>query len=140
MKSYQKDEDRYSGLPTENFDRKIALFHEHFTQAGVNEEDKPRAYSIILSGLALQYYFDTLRGRNLNLTELVEPTRKRLITTEHTRTLIRQWDEMTLQSVMSTKRDKSATECLEILVSKLQDIQSALPIAYKSEEILHNSY
>lgn len=39
---------------------------------------------------------------------------------------------------MSAKRDQTPAECLQVLVSRLQDIQSALPQAYRSEEILHN--
>lgn len=138
MKSYKKDEDCYSGLPTENFGRKIALFHERCDQAGVNEEDKPRAYSIILRGLALQHYFDALQGRVFDLIDLVQATRERFITPEYTRALIQQWDDTTLHTVMTSSRDKTGNECLEILVSKLQNIQSSLPTPYKREEILHN--
>lgn len=39
---------------------------------------------------------------------------------------------------MSRKRDKTPTNCLESFIWRLQDIQSALPTAWKSDKLLHN--
>lgn len=119
LKNYNTDIENYGELPTENFDRKTALFREKCSQARVTDDEKPLAFSIVLKGLDLQYYFDALQGKNYDLKTLVRMTKERFITAEHTQTLIRKWDERTLHTMISRNREKSPTDYLEILVSRL---------------------
>lgn len=55
MKSYKRF-DRYEGVQTKVFDRNISFFYEQCERAGVNQENKQRACSIMLCGIALQHY------------------------------------------------------------------------------------
>lgn len=47
-KAYYSGGYRYSGLSTENFKREFTLFQSRCDQAGIREEDRPTAFSIML--------------------------------------------------------------------------------------------
>lgn len=65
MKSYNKDEDRFGGVPIENLYRRVVLSNDLSEEAGVSEPDKPRVYSIMLKVLVLHQYFYALQGWDL---------------------------------------------------------------------------
>ena len=69
-KSYYSDSDRYSGLPTDNFDRKSSLFTERCDQSSVAEDEKHRAFSIMLTGRARDFYFENLQGKDFGLDDM----------------------------------------------------------------------
>lgn len=62
FKVYTSTSDKSSGSLEDNFDRKIAIFHERCDQNDVDYPDRGKAFSIMLSGYALQYYFDSIKG------------------------------------------------------------------------------
>lgn len=137
-KAYTRDEERFSGKDSDNFERKLKLFNERCTQNGVADADKPKAFSIMLTERALQYYFDHLQGKRLNFDNLCDAIRRRFLTEEHTRGLLREWESITLEAVMSENSGKKATECLDILIARLEDIQSGLTKDYQKEVFLKN--
>lgn len=62
-KSYISDSDRYNGLPTDNFDRELCLFHERCNQRSVGRDEKYLAFLIMLVGRSRAFYFHKLRGK-----------------------------------------------------------------------------
>lgn len=138
FKAYSSDDDRYSGLTQDNFDRKFVLFEERCDQADLNEDDRQRAFSIMLCKEARQYYLDTLRIQKLPLDELVRRIKERFHTPERTRALLREWDNLSFTIVKSKFPSSSLSECLEMMISKLTDIQSSLPSEYRNDTILRN--
>lgn len=86
----------------------------------------------MLFGRALQYYFDELQGKRLTFEQLCSGIRKRFLTEELTRALLRKWESITLQSIMTKNIEKNTTKCLEILVAHLHDIQSRLSKKFES--------
>lgn len=68
-KFYFSDNDRYSGLPTDNLARNTCLFEERCDQASFASHDKYRAFSIMLAGCALEFYFDNLQNKGLCSTK-----------------------------------------------------------------------
>lgn len=138
FKAYSGDDDKYSGGTTDNFERKFLLFLERCDQADILNEDRNRAFSIMLTGHARQFYFDSLKRKNLSLVELEAAVKSRFLTPERTRALLREWEALSLMSIMSLHTSKSASSCLELLIEKLSDIQSSLPIEYRNETILKN--
>lgn len=137
-KVYNYDGDRYSGLTSDNFDRKLSLFEERCDQASVSDEDKSRAFSIMLTGRARDFYFDNLRGKSMSFTQLTSAIKRRFITAEHERTLVREWDSLNLQTVIAENIGKPRKQCLEDLVSRMHALQSGLPNAYCNDEIFKN--
>lgn len=137
-KTYYNDKDRYSRLPTDNFDRKLCLFNERCDQSSVPENEKKRAVSIMLTGRARDFYFDNLQGKQLAFEEMIMKVKRRFITAEHERTLVREWDSLTLRGIISENAGKPKKYCLEELVSRMHSLQSGLPKAYCNEDIFMN--
>lgn len=138
FKAYSNDSDKYSGATTDNFERKFMLFLERCDQAAIPNDDRHRAFSIMLIGNARQYYFDNLKSESLDLSSLEKAIKMRFQTPERTRALLREWEMVTLNSIIASNTSKSPTECLELLIEKLSDIQTSLPKEYRSEIILRN--
>lgn len=104
----------------------------------VDMAEKPKALLIMLEGRALQYYYDHLQGKLVNLDDLCGSIRRRLLSEEHTRGIMRKWDYITLESIMSENGGKKATVRLDSLVASLEDIQSGLTKNYHKEIFLKN--
>lgn len=92
----------------------------------------------MLCGRALQFHFDNFQGICHDMEDLCEGLQKRLLSKDHVRSLLREWDPMTLSYFISQHVDKQPTECFERLVSSLQDIQSGLSKKYSNESIFQN--
>ncbi len=54
FKAYISSKDTYSRSTKENFDRKVLIFNERYDQAGIQGEERRKAFYIMLSGKALQ--------------------------------------------------------------------------------------
>lgn len=113
------------------FSRKGAINQGFFTLPGFST-----AFSVMFTGRELQFYFDFAQRKNLDFEALCLEIKGRFITAERTRALLSEWNSLSLKSVIAKGGCSSDQNYLEKLVSKLQDIQSALPTEYKSKEIL----
>ena len=51
------EEDKYSGQPDNSFNFKLGIFVENYKKAGVLPEARGLAISVILTGLAKDYYY-----------------------------------------------------------------------------------
>ena len=138
FKAYHGEKDKYTGYPKDNFDRKYDLFCERCEQVGISGEDRMKAVSIMLCGNAIQFYLKNVKGHHHTFAECVNAIKSRFVTKESSRSLLREWDTLTLNKVMEDNTEKSATDCLELLVTRLQEIQSSLPTDYHSDIILSN--
>ena len=57
---------------------------------------------------------------------------------ERLRALVREWDSLSLNVVMSQASDKTPYECLEMLIAKMSYIQSSLPEEYRIDSIFRD--
>lgn len=62
----------------------------------------------------------------------------RFVTAEHERTLVPEWDNLTLNSVMANPVGKSQNDCLEVVVRRMNAIQSGLTHPYRNDDIFKN--
>ena len=62
FKAYVGEKDKFNGSVTDNFERKYKLFEERCEQAAISEDDMLRAFSVMLCGLAMQYYLDNIKN------------------------------------------------------------------------------
>lgn len=67
---YYHDKEHYTGKQDVNLEHKVRIFKERDVQKALNESEMPKAFSVILSGRALQYYFDEVRGKRLTFERL----------------------------------------------------------------------
>lgn len=138
FKAYSGNADRYSGSTTDNFERKFAIFHEKCDKSDITGEKRRKAFSIMLCSAASQYYFDHLQGKDLSLQEMAKRLSKRFQTGERTRALLREWESLSLPYVINQNLGKPATDCLELLVNRLAEIQVCLPMEYRNDTIFKN--
>lgn len=72
FKTYSDNNNKYTADPTDDFSQNSPMFVEHCEQAETeHEEDRRKAFSIVLSGVAQTYYFQKLKPKNLNLVSLL---------------------------------------------------------------------
>lgn len=92
----------------------------------------------MLSERTVHYYFDHLQGKRLNFECLCDAIRKRFLIEEHTRALLREWNFLTLKKIMKRNVGKKPSGCPELLVARLEDIQSGLTKEYREDIFLKN--
>jgi hypothetical protein len=72
------EENKYSSK-SDNFDFKLLIFNDIYSRADVLEEAKLKAYPIMLHGLALDYYYTSIKGAiaifNLSFKQACKATR-----------------------------------------------------------------
>lgn len=84
------------------------------------------------------FYFDSLKGKGFSFSELTRSVKRRFITAEYERTLVREWDSLTLNAVMAENSGKSGKYCLEEPVSRMHPLHSGLPSTYCNDEVFKN--
>jgi len=136
MKHYTYSADKYTGSMSDNLERKLKIFNERCEQCGLPETEKLRAFSLMLSDSALQYYFDHIKNIVPTYELTLEKVRKRFITEERTLTLTTEWETVSLKKYISSNPDKSVKECLELMVARLQELQLCLPVPYHQDIIM----
>lgn len=77
FKACSDNNDKYSGSPSENFNRKLALFEERCEQNEITGEQRIKAFSIMLCGHALQFFLDSLKGKSLCIADTYNSVRLR---------------------------------------------------------------
>lgn len=103
---------------------------------GLEEAYKPKAFSIMLNERAFQYYFDHLQGKRINFEDLCGAILKRFLTGEQTSGVLRDQDSIKLETILSANTGRRANDWLNLLVVRLEDIQSGLLNDYQKEEFL----
>jgi len=81
----------------------------------------------MLSVPALEYYLDTIKPLGAPYVDIILAIRKRFITKERTLYFTREWEETKLTTYLSKYTDKKPNEILNMMVSRLQDVQVSLP-------------
>lgn len=76
----------------------------------------------MLNGHALQYYSDPLKGKRDLIGVLCDGMLKHFLYKEDIPALISEWELITLISIISKSRGKKSIDCLEMIISRLQEI------------------
>lgn len=92
----------------------------------------------MLTGHARQFYFDSLKRKDMSLVELQAAMKSLFLTPERTRALLRGWNALSLMAIMFLHTNESPSSCLKLLIEKPSDIQSSLLTEYRNETILEN--
>lgn len=105
-KAYNRKGERFYGERRKKFKRKLKLFNRQCIPNGVGDADKIKAFPVMLTDQALQYYFDQPQCKPLNFEILCDAIRKRFITEEHTFPLLSEWKLITLKTTMLEDSEK----------------------------------
>ena len=129
------EEDRYSGQPDDSFDFKFGIFLDNCTKAGVPRQAQSLAFSMMLSGLAKDYYYKACRQKGYNIDQLCEAISKRFETSEQGRLNTLKWETLSLNTISKENPGKTTAQCLDILIKQMTTIQRNLPTAYHDDKI-----
>lgn len=134
------DEMKYSGEMYDVLEAKLLIFRDNCHKAGIPHAQFAGAFSIMLKGKALRYYFDRLceANRDLDFHTLVARVKNHFETEESRQAYLAAWRNTTLPRVIHENPEKSHLECLDILLDRLTTIQRALSIIHQSDEALRD--
>jgi len=135
-----RDEYKYGGDNDDSFDYKLNVWINFCRQADIPQAGLLAALPQMLKGHALDYYFANAQKGTTSLEDICQKIRDNFEGKERTRTLLLEWNALTLQSVIAKpdNKDKKMSECLGILIQKLRIMQHGLPQALRSDEFIYS--
>jgi hypothetical protein len=132
------DENKYSG-ENDNFDYKFNVFIDLCGRAGVSRQAIDKAFPTMLKGLALDYFYSNCKNCQ-TAEQYADSIRSYFEGEEHKRALLRQWNSLTLSTIMerSSNESKTTEESLQLLIKELRHIQHGLDWEFRTENSFHN--
>ena len=115
---------KYSSI-SGNFNFKLTIFYDICNRADVPPDAYLKALPLMLIGLALNYYYNTRLA-----VLMFEDACKSLYgffrgpSTEHKS--LNEWNLISLQTVIQKNTDKSTSQCFQILITELSQLQHGL--------------
>jgi hypothetical protein len=87
---------------------------------------------------ALDYYYDNVNDKGFPFETMCHMIRSHFETEEHKQGMVTKWNSTALKTIMAKNEDKSAEECLEMLIKELRTIQRGLAPELRTEQILRD--
>jgi hypothetical protein len=135
MKIYQ-DSMKYTGELYDVLDTRIQLFRDNCHKVGLTQLH--HGFSVMLTGRAASYYYDSITGRRLDFDSMVYMM-KRHFETEQVRQFYKtEWRTITFQKTIDENTGKSRTECLRLLQDKLRKLSKALGGYFETDDALRD--
>jgi hypothetical protein len=128
------DEDRYSGSD-DSFSYKFDIFFDNCAKAGIPQEAQSIAFSVVLVGLAKDFYYISCRSIQ-GTAQLADAIRQRFEKWEQGRLTLLRCNTLSLDEVIRKNPDKPTATCLNILIKEIISIRRQLPAAYHADQIL----
>ena len=122
-------EQKYSGEKYDILKTKIKVFNDLCSKVGIIDKAQFKtALSIMLTGRALQYYYDHIAPQAPTLTydAMLDKLRTYFNTPQAHQMYLSEWHDTTLRKVTTTYPDKGPQECLEIVINKMNTLYQAL--------------
>ncbi len=123
-----RDEDRFSDSEN-NFDFKLLIFFDRYSQVNLSKHAYLKAVSIMLSDQTLTYYYSN-KVIYLIFDDFCTSMRTYFEDSEWQRSNLDKWQTLSLENVIAVNSNVSLTECLRKLCAKMNTIQRKLDSAY----------
>ncbi len=115
------------------------IFKDHCEQVGIPMEDAGTVFHVMLKSQAREYYYAHIYkpGAPRDLKTRVQRLRAYFHSKERVQSYVTEWHTTTLDTIQRSHPGKSTLESLDLLFTKLEKIQRALPLsADRTEEAL----
>ncbi|KIM93290.1 hypothetical protein OIDMADRAFT_71369, partial [Oidiodendron maius Zn] len=132
------EEMKFSGNLYDVLNTKLLAFYDICRKVDLPKEQYHEAYSIMLSGRALDFYYNRLSNREYDFDTMVRMTRTHFETEENRQLYWAEWRETTFSRVITENPTKNRLECLQLLFDKLQKIQRGMSEVYQTEHNLRD--
>ena len=128
------------GGENDNFDFKLTIFHNLCKRAGIPLNHRNEAYPAMLRDLALEHFFINLNNNSVMppLEELCDKTRNYFEGPVYCRSILGQWETLTIKTVTARTENSSKTtlDCLKLLIMELRHLQLGLDPELRTEKLL----
>ena len=136
-----KEKLQYGG-ENDNFDFKLTIFRDLCKRAGILSTARNLAYPTMLRDLALEHYYINLNNTSEipPFEELCDKTRNYFEGPEYRRSILGQWEALTIKTVIARTENSSKTtlDCLKLLITELRHLQLGLDLELRTEKLLRN--
>ena len=130
------EESKYGG-EGDNFEFKLKIFNNACKKADIPHEGKVDALSIMLKGLALDYFYSNLEDQeHLSFEDVCKTIQNHFEGEEYQRTIQTKWESTNLPSIIK-KTDgegKSTEDCLYLLIKELTHLKHGLDPEFRNEQ------
>ena len=130
------DEQKYGGVG-DNFDHKLTIFYDICNRVDLPQELWTKAFPTMLKGLAQDHFYNNLLSQR-PFVDICTNIRNFFEGPAYQRNNLDKWNSISLSSIMSTNPEKSTTECLQILINELRQLQYGLTPDLRTTAFIHN--
>lgn len=128
--------DKYGGID-DSFDFKLKIFYDICMRSGLPPPGYAYAFPTMLKGLARDHYYNhDLTGRAFD--QVCNHLRNFFEGPGYHRKNLDKWNAVNLASIIQENTDKSTSECLQLLITKLRSLQHQIAPALRGIEFFHN--
>ncbi|KAI0992864.1 hypothetical protein K3495_g15320, partial [Podosphaera aphanis] len=132
------EEVKYSG-ENDNFDFKLAIFHDLCGRSGVQPFMMDQAFPTMLRGLALEHYYANMSvNKTASFEHKCESIRQYFEGPEYKRGVLATWNSTTLKSIINVNPGLPTQQCLKLFVKELRHLQHGLTPDLRNDSFLHN--
>ncbi|RKF65566.1 hypothetical protein OnM2_006007 [Erysiphe neolycopersici] len=123
----------------DTFDYKFHIFMSRCRQSAIPFDETPTAFSVMLTGMALSFYY-------VHLDQILDPTLDNLCSAmkdrfenfEYRRNQQDAWHELKINDIINMHPEKSLSQCLQIFIEKVDEMKFGLPPGLKNDETVHH--
>ncbi|TQN63641.1 hypothetical protein CSHISOI_11811, partial [Colletotrichum shisoi] len=136
-KLYSGNDMKYGGEKYDVLDIKLMIFRENCNNAGISNDANhlAAAFPFMLKGKAYDFYVQRLCLRvPRDFFILVDAVRRQFETEETIKAYLAEWQQISFRQIESSEPSKTKTEILELMISRLNVIQRALPASYQTDD------
>ena len=131
------EEMKYNGR-SDALDYKLKIFLTTASNAGVPSTKLHVAFPYMLGGDALNFYFSNQSSfESMNIDSLRVAFKGNFEGREHQIARLNEWNSVSLQLFINRSKDKTLTECLDAMISKLRELQHSLDESLHGDSFIH---
>ncbi|KAK1914262.1 hypothetical protein P3342_007508 [Pyrenophora teres f. teres] len=121
------EEEKFSGDKYDVLNNKIVIFKDHCGKVGITTDAQYKlAVSTMLKGKASAYYYNYIAPLNLDYESIIKRLGEYFHTSENYQMFLSEWRTIMLKDVIANNPDKTLTQCLDMVIDKLQLLHQAM--------------
>jgi hypothetical protein len=132
-KLYNSEDLKFGGEMYDVLGAKLKIFNEKCRRSGIQPHQYHEAFSTMLKGRALQFYYNHLAERGMKIDEMIGRTKAFFHTTENHQLYLQEWRATTFSYIIEKNPDNDLSQNLELLIDKLQKVQMGLSVDYQGD-------
>ncbi len=131
------DEAKYSG-ENDSFTFKLTIFHDICTRTDLPHKIKLKAFSTMLTYLALDYCYSNVSiSTSVIFDKICDSIRTYFKGEENRKSVLSRWNMTTLKSIIGKNEGKPMEECLQPLIKDLCHLQRELDVELRTDKFIH---